>query len=190
MYFVLLNKVENHFASMLLFFSQVILISISPVLSLFHVTKTNRSDSYYWDFWETSLSLLILMLCFHFHLCIVIVRPLLWYENWLQLNLSKKTLTLAQFYTNNMCNLARANETDEPGESRPCLVRSRRGVGQAVRHTLTAIKFCRLGKSITRKYDGRNVLIYWTDAAVSSTFSCQRNGIRPMAYKDKQATVL
>lgn len=64
---------------------------------------------------------------FTISLSIVIVRPLPWYENWLQLYLDKKTLTLAQlipvFYTNNMymillrgaCN--GANETDELCES-------------------------------------------------------------------------
>lgn len=136
MYFVLLNKAENQY---FFFFSCVnqslnpsffCPLSNCPILiffSLFFARKQIVLIVIMGSFEKLFLIPVPFDAPFTISLSIVIVRPLPWYENWLQLYLDKKTLTLAQlipvFYTNNMymillrgaCN--RANETDELCES-------------------------------------------------------------------------
>ncbi len=133
----------------------------SPSLVFSHLSLfTQRRTELIVFMWSSKEHFLISTLL-KFHLRIIILRQLPWYEKWLQFYLDKKTLTLAQpipVYINNMYMIFQEGPSglQWSGWNRwtrwklqaPPRALTWERVGRAGRQTLTATKFNRFGRSM------------------------------------------
>ncbi len=170
------------------------LVHLSPSLVFSHLSLFTQKQTELMVFMWSSKELFLISTLLKFHLRIIILRPLPWYEKWLQFYLDKKTLTLAQpgtclhkRYVHDLPRgaLGSAMERMKPMNSVKATGSAsctHLGEGGATRqtdsHRYQILQIWEKHADLRGKYDAINVLIYLTDTAVLlQTSSCEKRQI-------------